>query len=212
MKVKFLPSNKEVEIKPGQSVMHLAEDNGIYIKSVCRGVPSCAECRVRVVEGEQNVFPPATAELGLIGSGWFIDRRRLSCQMQCIGDITVDLTEQEMKQKGLIGGRKAKLAKAVGDRIEVESVIRDERSERDGDGDANERGGEASRPRPRDDRQQQSGGGRPEPRAGSGGGGIVPRGGPISNDGNQSGEPQADGQNDGRNQGGGRRGRRGRRR
>lgn len=124
MKVKFVPQNLEFEIKPGQSVMHLAEDHGIYIKSVCRGVPSCAECRVTIAEGEQNVFPPTAPELQLIGTGWFIDRRRLSCQMQCLGDVTVDLSEQLAKQQGLMGGRKSKLAKAVGDRIEEESVIR----------------------------------------------------------------------------------------
>jgi 2Fe-2S ferredoxin len=125
MKVKFVPQNVEFEIKPGQSVMHLAEDNGIYVKSVCRGVPSCAECRVKIVEGETNVFAPMGAELGLIGSGWFIDRRRLACQLQCIGDVTVDMSEQIAKQQGLIGGRKAKAAKAIGDRVEDETVIRD---------------------------------------------------------------------------------------
>ncbi len=125
MKVKFVPQNVEFEIKPGQSVMHLAEDNGLYVKSVCRGVPSCAECRVKIVDGETNVFAPMGAELGLIGSGWFIDRRRLACQLQCIGDVTVDMSEQIAKQQGLIGGRKAKAAKAIGDRVEDETVIRD---------------------------------------------------------------------------------------
>ena len=82
MKVKFVPQNVEFEIDPGKSVMHVAQDNGLYIKSVCKGVPSCAECRVRVVEGEHNVMPPGSEELSLIGSGHFIDRRRLSCQLK----------------------------------------------------------------------------------------------------------------------------------
>lgn len=97
MKVKFVPQNVECEIKPGQSVLHAAQDNNIHIKSVCRGVPSCAECRVRVVEGEHNVMPPSAAELSLIGTAWFVDRRRLSCQLRCFGDITVDMTEQNEK-------------------------------------------------------------------------------------------------------------------
>lgn len=134
MKVKFVPQNVELEIKPGQSVMHLAEDNGIYVKSVCRGVPSCAECRVRIVEGETNVFQPVAAELALIGTGHFIDRRRLACQLQCIGDITVDMSEQIAKQQGLIGGRKAKAAKAIGDRVEEETVIRSEPPGRESSG------------------------------------------------------------------------------
>lgn len=94
MKVKFVPQNIEYEIKPGEPVLHLAQDHNIHIRSVCRGVPSCAECRVRVVAGEHNVIPPSKTELGLIGTAYFVDGRRLSCQLRCFGDITVDLTEQ----------------------------------------------------------------------------------------------------------------------
>ncbi len=103
MKVKFLPMNVECEIKPGQSVLHVAQDNNIHIKSVCRGVPSCAECRVRVVDGDYNVVQPSSTELSLIGTAWFVDRRRLSCQLRCFGDITVDLTEQVARQESTSG-------------------------------------------------------------------------------------------------------------
>jgi len=97
MKVKFLPQNVEFEIKPGQSVLHLAQDHQIHIRSVCRGVPSCAECRVRVVDGEGNVIPPSSAELSLIGTAWFVDQRRLSCQLRCFGDVTVDVSGHDEK-------------------------------------------------------------------------------------------------------------------
>ena len=102
MKVRFLPQGIEREIKPGENVLHVAQDAGIYIKSVCRGVPNCAECRVRVVEGEFNVLPPGSVELALIGTAHFVDRRRLSCQLKCFGDISVDLTEQLEKQRKLL--------------------------------------------------------------------------------------------------------------
>lgn len=137
MKVKFLPSNQVCEVPAGKSILHVAEDNGIYIKSVCRGVPSCAECRVQVVEGESNVFPPNSTELGLIGTGHFIDHRRLSCQLHCMGDITVDLTEQLKKQeqlKNYSGGKNSKLGRLKDDRVEEEITIRTgepEESERD---------------------------------------------------------------------------------
>lgn len=97
MKVKFLPMDIELEIKPNQSVMNLAHENDVHISSVCNGMPSCAECRVRLVDGEHNVIPPGAKELSLIGTGHFIDQRRLSCQLICFGDITVDLTEQVEK-------------------------------------------------------------------------------------------------------------------
>lgn len=220
MKVKFVPQNVEFEIKPGQSVMHLAEDNGLYVKSVCRGVPSCAECRVRIVEGETNVFQPVAAELALIGTGHFIDRRRLACQLQCIGNITVDMSEQIAKQQGLIGGRKAKAAKAIGDRVEEETVIRSEPSGRD-QSDREDRPERSERPDRGDRRGDRGGdrgrgpqGGPQAPRQGPGpqGGGGGPRPQPQGAA-PQGGGPQGEGApnqgGEGRRSGRSRRGRRG---
>lgn len=98
MKVKFVPQDVEYEIKPGQTIMDLAHEKGIAIRSTCNGMPSCAECRVRVVDGEWNVNPPSRKELSLIGTGYYIDQRRLSCQILCFGDVTVDTTEQINKE------------------------------------------------------------------------------------------------------------------
>lgn len=97
MKVKFIPQDVEFEIKPGQTVMDLAHEKGIPVHSTCNGMPSCAECRVRVTDGDWNVNPPSRKELSLIGTGYYIDQRRLSCQMLCFGDITVDTSEQIAK-------------------------------------------------------------------------------------------------------------------
>ncbi|MGE3974851.1 MAG: 2Fe-2S iron-sulfur cluster-binding protein [Bdellovibrionales bacterium] len=101
MKIKFMPQNIVVDADPNKSVLDIASANDVYIKSVCKGVPSCAECRVRVTEGEYNVFPPAAKEINLIGSAYFVDQRRLSCQLRCYGDVTIDLTEQMEKQNTL---------------------------------------------------------------------------------------------------------------
>lgn len=94
MKVKFLPQNIEVDVTPDKSLLQIATENHIEIKSICKGLPSCAECRVKIVDGERNILPPSKAEIGLIGSSYYIDGRRLSCQVRCFGNVTVDLTEQ----------------------------------------------------------------------------------------------------------------------
>ena len=99
MKVKFLPQNVEFEINPQESVMELAHSKGIYIKSICNGAPSCTECRVRILEGENHVLPPLNNEKNLIGTGYFLDQRRLSCQLKCYGDVVIDLSEQVEKEK-----------------------------------------------------------------------------------------------------------------
>ena len=99
MKVKFYPSGEEYEIQENQSVLQLAWEHDVHIQSVCKGVPSCAECRVQIKEGEHNVIPPGAKELSLIGSAQFVDNSRLSCQLKCFGDIVVDLSEQIAKAK-----------------------------------------------------------------------------------------------------------------
>lgn len=94
MKIKFFPTGQEVEGNSDKSLLQICQDNKIEIKSICKGVPSCAECRVKIIAGEGAVLPPTRAELGLIGNSYYLDQRRLSCQVRCFGDITVDISEQ----------------------------------------------------------------------------------------------------------------------
>ncbi|MFN3698437.1 MAG: 2Fe-2S iron-sulfur cluster-binding protein [Pseudobdellovibrio sp.] len=97
MRIKFLPSGVEIPVDPQKSLLQLATENSIKIKSICNGVPSCSECRVKIVEGMDSIPEPTKAELNLIGTSYHLDGRRLSCQVRCFGSITVDLTEQLTK-------------------------------------------------------------------------------------------------------------------
>jgi ferredoxin, 2Fe-2S len=99
MKVKILPQNIELETTPEKTLLQVCMDNNIEIKSLCKGVPSCAECRIRIVEGDSNIIPPSKAELSLIGTNYYIDSRRLACQVRCFGPVTVDMTEQLQRQE-----------------------------------------------------------------------------------------------------------------
>ena len=99
MKVKFMPQGEEHEIDSNESILHLANRLGLHIQSVCKGIPSCAECRIQIIEGEHHVLPPSKKELDLIGTAHYVDRSRLACQLRCYGDVTVDLAEQIEKEK-----------------------------------------------------------------------------------------------------------------
>ena len=95
MKIKVHPRGIEIEGSSEKSLMQICHDNGIKINSICKGQPKCAECRVRIIGGEQNVLPPLPAELALLGNNYFLDGRRLSCQVKAYGDISIDISEQE---------------------------------------------------------------------------------------------------------------------
>ena len=104
MKIKFLPQNISIEAVSGKSVMEQAKQHKLPVSSSCNGMCSCAECRVYIVEGESHVLPPTAKEVELIGGAYFLDHRRLSCQLFCFGDVTVDLSEQVERvqhQKGI---------------------------------------------------------------------------------------------------------------
>lgn len=99
MKIRFLPTGQEIEGDPNKTLLQLCQAHQIAIASICKGIPSCAECRVKITEGEHNMMPPSKSELNLIGSSYYLDGRRLSCQVRCFGDITVDITEQVERAK-----------------------------------------------------------------------------------------------------------------
>lgn len=94
MRIKFVPQNVEAQVDPGKTLMEIATESGLKVKSICGGMATCGECRVRIVEGENSVPEPSQLELGMIGSSYYLDGRRLSCQVHCFGSVTVDLTEQ----------------------------------------------------------------------------------------------------------------------
>lgn len=139
MKIKFIPQNVEIEATPEKSVLQLATENKLEIRSICKGVPSCAECRVRVVEGAENILPPSKAELNLIGTSHYLDGRRLSCQIRCFGDVTIDLAEQvsksENQTKKIRGFRTSKHAEstAVNDTMLLNEKVDDKALESSGD-------------------------------------------------------------------------------
>ncbi len=103
MKITFLPQNISTEITSGKSVMDIAREKKLPVSSSCNGMCTCAECRIYVVKGEAHILPPSTKEMELIGGGYYIDNRRLACQLFCFGDVTVDLSEQVERAKQKTG-------------------------------------------------------------------------------------------------------------
>lgn len=200
-KVTFVPQNIEMELSPERTLLQGALDKQVDIKSICKGKLICAECRVKIVEGDQNCVPPSSAELGVLGSAWHLEGQRLACQVRCFGDIKVDLTEQikrdetnKKKIRGYKSNRPVSESKAVidtmilaekieetalpaegsgGQRTEFSSSERRQRDESQGGE------GRSGRNRNRNRNRGQGGGGRGSQGEGrgKGGGGQGPRGG-----------------------------------
>jgi ferredoxin len=122
MKVRFEPQHLTVEADPDKCILQIAQDNKVHIRSVCKGLPSCGECRVYLLEGDGNVLPPTKAELNVLGTNHFVDHRRLSCQLRCFGDVVIDVGEHVGRQDSTV--KKIRGAKK-GTEIERSSAVVD---------------------------------------------------------------------------------------
>ncbi len=98
-KITFQPAGVTVEVNPGTTVFGAAAMAGVAIPSQCGGKCACALCRVTVVAGADLVSPMTWEEEGHLGNVFWITKERLSCQLRVFGDVTVEIADEEPKEK-----------------------------------------------------------------------------------------------------------------
>ncbi|MBH48474.1 MAG: hypothetical protein CME71_09935 [Halobacteriovorax sp.] len=91
----ILPEGKTISLSSETPVMEALRDEEIYIKSSCGGVASCSDCVVKVIEGADHCNPPPFEETRLLGNVFHITKERLSCQLKCTGDLTIDISRHD---------------------------------------------------------------------------------------------------------------------
>ncbi len=106
MKIKVEPNHVEFENDPNKTLLQLCHENGVHINSLCKGQPKCAECRIKIVQGDHNVIPPNSVELAILGNNYYLDGRRLACQVRAYGELTIDISEQA--ERGLNAHKKVR--------------------------------------------------------------------------------------------------------
>jgi uncharacterized 2Fe-2S/4Fe-4S cluster protein (DUF4445 family) len=93
-RVVFAPSQREVFVDEGKTILHAAREAGVYIDSQCNGKGKCGKCRVRLAEGE--VTPFSALESEFIGNS---DRElsyRLACMTRIAGDVKLLVTGENI--------------------------------------------------------------------------------------------------------------------
>jgi len=99
----FVEADKEsvtVKAAEGESILDLAEENGIHLNHNCGGVCACSTCHVYIEDGMDNLPEMTDKEED------FVDRAdnpriesRLGCQCLVMGPVTVRIPDQS----GIIG-------------------------------------------------------------------------------------------------------------
>jgi 2Fe-2S ferredoxin len=89
MRVRFTPLGSWAEAKPDETVLDVARRAGAPLGNACGGVGICARCRVRVVEGGENLSAPTTIETRVAAERTLGDDERLACQAVVLGNCDV---------------------------------------------------------------------------------------------------------------------------
>jgi ferredoxin len=91
-RVRFLPANRSFDVLPGATLMRAVLRAHLPLARSCRGVAVCAACRVRVVEGAENLLPIGAAEAALAAREPLRADERYACQARVRGDVTIRAT------------------------------------------------------------------------------------------------------------------------
>jgi ferredoxin len=91
-RVTFFPLNKVREIKAGATILAAANQTGVPIGQSCSGDGICGWCRVTVIEGQDQLFPPSERESHLIAERGLGPDERAACMARIKGDITITTT------------------------------------------------------------------------------------------------------------------------
>ncbi|MBM3556036.1 MAG: adenylate/guanylate cyclase domain-containing protein, partial [Alphaproteobacteria bacterium] len=90
MQVAFrYPDGRVIRARPGPTVLEISRAHGIPHASVCGGRGRCSTCRVRVIQGAENLPSPSEAEMGVLSRVGMPEGVRLACQIRPTQDVTV---------------------------------------------------------------------------------------------------------------------------
>ncbi len=114
----FTPSGLKRKGKNGETLLKVAQDAGVALRSLCGGYGQCHQCWVEVSEGNhskfgveckaENVSGVTTLERQLIADNPIYKGKRLACQTCVKGDLVIDVPEESQEHKAYISKKNAK--------------------------------------------------------------------------------------------------------
>lgn len=92
-KITFLPSNIEAECASNENIFTVSARVGIDIDNICSGFGSCGLCDIKIIDGEECLNQLTKAEVNHLGNVYFINKKRLSCQVKFVkeGNVVIEV-------------------------------------------------------------------------------------------------------------------------
>jgi ferredoxin len=89
MRVTFTPIGQMAEAKTDETLLDVARRASVPLGNSCGGIGICARCRVRVVDGAEQLTPPTAVETRVAAERGLDADERLACQAVVIGNCTI---------------------------------------------------------------------------------------------------------------------------
>ena len=87
-----MPLDKSADAKANETLLDAARRANVPLGNSCRGIGICARCRVRIVEGAENLGAPTSVEERVSKQRDLGADERLACQAVVLGDCAVTTT------------------------------------------------------------------------------------------------------------------------
>ena len=82
---------RELEVKPGNSLLQTLAEEQIFLPSACGGKGNCGMCKCQVLEGGGSILP---TEKGFFSYKEQLDHWRLGCQVKVHEDLKIHINPQ----------------------------------------------------------------------------------------------------------------------
>ncbi|MGE3683994.1 MAG: 2Fe-2S iron-sulfur cluster-binding protein [Bdellovibrionales bacterium] len=90
--IRFVKNLPAIEVDKGARLMEVLLTAGLPVASSCHGDGVCGKCRIRVLEGLENLSRVGPLEEILRERHRMPRDVRISCQTDVLGDIRIDAT------------------------------------------------------------------------------------------------------------------------
>ncbi len=86
----LINGEETIEVAPGGKLLGALADKGLFVSSACGGGGTCAQCKVKVLDGGGSLLP---TEEGHINRRAAAEGERLACQVAVKQDMKVEVSE-----------------------------------------------------------------------------------------------------------------------
>lgn len=112
--VKVLPTEQDIEVEKGTSLLKALHGAHIYVEGTCGGRGTCGKCKVKIVEGK---VPLSAGQEAKLSSREIEEGYRLACKTPVDNEMTIVVPEEQRE-----GSRKSALSDGLG--LEVDLDLR----------------------------------------------------------------------------------------